>query len=740
MNKMKRIISMLFLSIFIFTNISSSVFSNNEENKSKLTKQLIVSKYNLSKTYTGKKYMVQFDRIIENFEKKWDLDKINSINSKVWNAISKLESKNTLTKNEEEYLNLFKYLESKIELSLINIEIDNWLNNNEEKDNNINVSNLNETEKKKVENEIVKLQLNLFDKTTKNLEVLFDEFEKLTNYEDNGNLKMNMNFDYDSIWKIDYNFNFSDYSIKASNFDSQLKWKIEAVMNASMKWEEEFKIELSWFVDFISKDWNIYLLLEKFNIIDENEISELKEIVKKIKEISETNKYISYTDENSKEAMQILNSLTPAKIISEGKSILSKPMFEAYGKVDNKFLLKPTKYACDKMKELSNKFDPFNWTSCTDSQYKKLIKDLNETWIIYMIIWDNNEIWFISDQDWVKINSKIVYNEKNILEVIANITPDQNKYKNEWLNLSFKNNESLNINTNFDKWASVYNFDSKLDSNNNFTFINLKWFSKSKYDDLWINIELKNKIIKWWIVSTSSSYDWDSDEYIKSDNIKADINWTTDSNNKLETLNIDIKGTNINDNSEFLNSNFKYKTWEFSLNNYLTSKYSKSDFEIKWKWDSINKILTWLDSKIVIKSKDYYSEDEFYEIFNSNIKLENKIISWNTIINSSEWKIASISHNWKYEKNFFEINNKFNIEQNPINPYSEEKVSWNFNISTDLRNNSQNAKIFLDVNLDSKQVIKFEVENIAKRTYKDVKINAPTNTIDYTEVFPEYNY
>jgi hypothetical protein len=34
-------------------------------------------------------------------------------------------------------------------------------------------------------------------------------------------------------------------------------------------------------------------------------------------------------------------------------------MFEAYKKIDDKYYIKPTKYACDLFKSSLNKFDPF---------------------------------------------------------------------------------------------------------------------------------------------------------------------------------------------------------------------------------------------------------------------------------------------------------------------------------------------------------------------------------------------
>jgi hypothetical protein len=53
-------------------------------------------------------------------------------------------------------------------------------------------------------------------------------------------------------------------------------------------------------------------------------------------------------------------------------------MFEVSGKERNKYYLIPTKYACDKAKELMNKFDPFNGKKCSQSQYEDMIEELAE--------------------------------------------------------------------------------------------------------------------------------------------------------------------------------------------------------------------------------------------------------------------------------------------------------------------------------------------------------------------------
>ena len=52
-----------------------------------------------------------------------------------------------------------------------------------------------------------------------------------------------------------------------------------------------------------------------------------------------------------------------------------------------------------------------------------------------------------------------------------------------------------------------------------------------------------------------------------------------------------------------------------------------------------------------------------------------------------------------------------------------------------MRDNNQNSKIYLDINLDSDKIIEFNIENISRRIYKEIEIKTPTNTIDMEEVF-----
>jgi len=82
-------------------------------------------------------------------------------------------------------------MNGKIKIALINIL--------EEEKNDVYKENISATDKKLVEDEIVKLQLNLFNKSVSYFDTLIDDFEKLTNYEDNGDFNMSLNVDHEKV-------------------------------------------------------------------------------------------------------------------------------------------------------------------------------------------------------------------------------------------------------------------------------------------------------------------------------------------------------------------------------------------------------------------------------------------------------------------------------------------------------------------------------------------------------------
>ena len=65
------------------------------------------------------------------------------------------------------------------------------------------------------------------------------------------------------------------------------------------------------------------------------------------------------------------------------------------------------------------------------------------------------------------------------------------------------------------------------------------------------------------------------------------------------------------------------------------------------------------------------------------------------------------------------------------------------NHKQNLKNNKNNVNIYFDTNIDSKKIIKFELDNKSEIEYKDnIKIEKPSDdkTIDSNELLPRYNY
>ena len=633
-------------------------------------------------------------------------------------------------------LNKSKLIKSKTDIEILLEEVDNF--------------KLQSSEERKVNNKLVEIQLNLFENSTNILKNVINNFEKLSNYEEKGNFNMAIGFNEENTWKINSIFNFNDYTIKSSNFDTQVKWHIKALINATPKWEEAIKMEFESFLDFISKDWNIYVLLNKLNITSKENIEKFEknfdEILSKLENLAKKNKYIKFEDKDSEKALNILKSLTPNKIISDWKKLLSKPLFKPYKKEwKNKYYLIPTKYACDEIKKLANRFDPFNWKKCSESQYNDLLEEIKDIGSLYIEIkWNNTILGF----EWIKTNNMDYFNwyvnftNKYIKEIFLNVIPNQNEYPNEWLTFDYKKSDKLNFNMYASEWEININLISNLNKNNKFTHIdytgNIKWYNSNFTSRL----NLKNKKISGEFNYESNNYKYDYDtwewKYVLWYKLSWNINWNTKSDNSISNLKIDYSWDDLETNTNTLNGNIDYNFPKFSFINNFNLENIVSELNLTWEIDNINKNLKTFDFDISIKEK---TENNSNEILNLNISLINKIISWELIIKENWENLLIIETNWEYEKKFLELNNSFKTAWNLKKTIENiswnnwiENIFWNFNIKTDLRNNKDNYNIYFDLNFDKNKIIELNIDNKSTIEYKKVDIKKPTNIINFEEI------
>lgn len=528
-------------------------------------------------------------------------------------------------------------------------------------------------EKLEVETEILKLQSNIFSNSKMYFEKLISDFEKLTNYEESWSSKIDFLLDEPAMfWKADLSFDFKDYIVKNSNLDSDIFWNVSLKANYLPVYGTGFELNLTTFASLISKDSEMYALLKDFDfkVTDEN-ISKILEVLQK--EFKD-NKYIKLpTDENSQIALEMLKKIQSNSIINETETILSKPLFQTYKKNWDKFLLVPTKYACEIYFELEQKFNFLNrWytpKTCTNSVYKSFVKKFIKAWELYLTIGDTKNIFgfFVKNDDNTIVDFLLNYDKNSISRIDFIITPDKNKFKEEWFNFYFKSWEYLKLFFSFDNKKTFVNFDSELDKNNNFIEIN----SNIKSTEITWSFALKDKKITWFYILKQKWYDYSSQNFdYKLENVYGiKITWNFNSDNTLEKLNTKITWIDLKNKKAFLIWKIFFNSWDFTVNFSIKDDYWNFDFH--WKW--------FIDSK------------------------------------------------------YIQLNSNFN---------SMWIYTWKLNILMDQKNDKNNANIDFNIKNWTKDIIKFNMINDAKRVHKDnIKIVVPSDFKDFDmSWFESINY
>ena len=644
MRILQKIFSTLVLLSFMFvaiTPVNAMVKYNYEDS---LVKEIIIKKVNLKKIRTWDTYIKKVDKIITQI--KTNREVLQKLEIKIYTTSIKL-NKASKTAKIKKFIAILDYMSAKVKLELYRLSIaeaEQKAIEREEKEKEalkkleaMKKSTLSETDTKLVNEKLVKIQLNLLENANKGLKNLVKDFENLSNYEEKGDFKLSFNLDHELAWKIKSELELKNYTAKTSGFNSQFSGQLKALIDSVPKWEDALKLQISSFIDFVSKDGNMYVLLNKLNITDEIWTEKIKAQLDVLKKLAEKNKYIKFEDRNTKQILETLKNLNPTKILADSKEVLGKPMFKAYEKNGDKYSLIPTKYACDKFKELNAKFDPWNGSTCSDSQYERMLKKLAESGDLYIEIWTHkNKLSFDAypEYDIKSFNSYVIFTDTSIDEVKSELVTTK---WTDWFKLEYLKNNKLNFDLNV--WEEVQlELNSKLDRNNKFSFIdfdyNVKWYRSEVVADL----KLENKKITWSFKSTTEKYDWyDYDtwksKYKPGDIISWNLTWKQDYNNKLQDLELNISWVDAETKEQF-----------------LTAKLSK-------KSNNYTFILNITEDKKTV--------------FDTNVKLNNKKISGVTKVFDRNWKeYLKITHTWRYETDLLELNNKFELSESLITMYS----------------------------------------------------------------------
>ena len=734
MKKFLKKILALAIILWMFGQVSINSFADYNYELSYVKEDILILKKELQNIKWWEKIISKIDAFVE----KIDDNKAKTLEAKIKIIKDKLTYRNDIiSEKEEKILLIINYINNKLKLRKLlkaeQVKKDAFKNT------------LSESDIKKVNTELVKIQNNLLNTWVSYYENLLWELEKYTNFEEKGNFNASVKVDMWEKYKWDFSLKLKDYVSKNSGFDTQFKTRIEAVLNATENWKE-IKAEISALVDYIMKDQNYYVLLKDLKIVNDNDVLKMESYVSKIKEIAAKNKYIHFEDKNAANLVNILKQLNPSNILNQGKTIASKPLFTAYKKVWTKYYLVPSKYGCDTAKTLAKKFDPFNWSNCTESQYQNLLSDIADTKAEFYIDFSgrNTIIWFEADSidnDVEKFNGFISFSDKYIEEVKAIIVPKQEKYKWEWAELHFVRAKKLDAKVLVKDLQIDFNLKSTLDGANRFKTIDFKF---NKEDDFSSELTLKNRKI-------TGNYNAE----LYNSKIVWTITWKTDTSNKISTFKLDNKHTiSSGYNPGEVNTTLEYSYWKYSFKNIATFEWNKSDILISATVK--NKKLTAWEINIDVQSKEWKFDYDSYKMIYSwdfkklvdwKIELKNKNITWKTSVFKDNKEYLVITNKGRLEEDKLELNNKIEFAESlmkyiaPINWDIKEKVELNpeanFNIKTDATSNKNNANIYFDYKESSKKIIEVELDNKSRKTYKKVKIMAPmpNDTIEADEVF-----
>ncbi len=475
-----------------------------------------------------------------------------------------------------------------------------------------NLESITLDEKANIQAEVLRLQWQLFDNTKTYVEKLTQDFKKMTHYEETWDSKIEFEIDEATLWKWFASFDMKNYVVKNAALNSDISGDISLKTRYQPTYGTGMELDLSSFFSMISKDGEIYTLLKDFDFkVNDENISQILEVVKKQ---FEENKYLKLpSDVNTQLVYQYINNLRLDTILNETQNVLSQPLFQAYQKSGDKYLLAPTKYACDTYFELDKKLNFYNsWytpKSCSSTVYKSFLKEFLSLWQMYIILGDEkNTLWYEAKIDGTQVWFTIEYTPQNIVAVNIDVVPDQVKYKNEWFTFSYVKGKSITSQFNAEEWKYTASLDSKLDTNNNIVSLDSK--INFNNDFVW-NFAIADKKISWFYSIKQRWYNYESDdwEYVLKNVYGISISGNLKADNTLEKLNIKSAGVDVNTKWVLFTAKASYENGNYIFN------ISAEWVWLQWKW-YVSKELFTLNSQ--------YDFNGFYTWeFNMNYDLSN---------------------------------------------------------------------------------------------------------------------
>lgn len=418
---MKKFLSFFLLSAFLLWTVSPGVTLATYESPEYLYERVLLQQS-------------RYGHYVEELEQTFPLlsdEKIQEIYARVWN----------LSYDDADMQHLVDFIVLLCEKEL-NTRV---LEEKEEDETIIAVSDISEREKETLSRELQTLQSSLSSELIKLMQNTLVTFEEMQNYEQKWDFTMNLGMNIPEFFEYSLWVELEDYISETHGFDSRLKTGFDLNLDMETGYES-FDGELSGKVEVITLWGDIYLKVWDISL-NASELfeEEFWEIIEKLNELWDEDTYLHYKDMSSEMIFEALENFHPDTLESQLEEIENVQFFEGYGKEGDAYLLRPTLEFCSFMKSSLDIFDPFRWSTCSEGQYEDMLSEMHENGYKILLSLDrNNTLSFIMNNDVVKGSIDLVYNDYSFVSLSWDFYEPENSEVNH-ITFEYLTDESLSF-------------------------------------------------------------------------------------------------------------------------------------------------------------------------------------------------------------------------------------------------------------------------------------------------------
>gem|GEM_PF-1272561 len=305
---------------------------------------------------------------------------------------------------------------------------------------------------------------------------------------------------------------------------------------------------------------------------------------------------------------ELLQGTSLRKII---KNMFDEPLFQAYTKSGNAYSLIPSKHACNLILGL-NEYGPMGVSvgyNCTQLEYEVFVKEFLKLGTMQLALDGKTSTWTWQTKGEIASDISVSYTDEGIQALSYVLTPDQKKYPKDGARFNYVKGNEVTFHLQDASIGHVM-FQGKLSKDNRFTSFDLK--VKNEKDAERLTLSLADHKISGKMNIPVSAYDWSTGETSVSYMVVGAFAGTTDTQDKLQTANIQIASVDAKTKKPIFITQGQYNVGKY---NFSVRGYDEYSGELSWTGSGI------VEKNHFTHASDLVIFDEGKVTFGANIDL-----------------------------------------------------------------------------------------------------------------------